>query len=68
MKIKLLKPWGMANPGDVINPPPGVAHLLIERGIAELYEGDEQGFAGRWNKRVAYPQTPAVTKGRHGRK
>jgi hypothetical protein len=68
MKIKLLKSWGLANPGDVINPPPGVAQLLIERGIAELYEGEEQGFAGKWNKRIAYPATPAVTRGQRGRK
>jgi len=68
MKIKLLKPWGKANPGDIINPPPGVAQLLIERGIAELYEGEEQGFAGKWNKRIAYPVTPAVTRGQRGRK
>ncbi len=63
MKIKLLKPWGMASTGDILNPPPGVAHLLIQRGIAEAYEGDEAGNRGAWNKRIAYPPTsPVVTR------
>lgn len=63
MKIKLLKSWGLANVGDVLNPPPGVAQLLIQRGIAELYDGEEAGYRGAWNKRVAYPPTsPVVTR------
>jgi len=36
MKIELIKAWGFAAPGQVINPDPGVALLLIERGIQLL--------------------------------
>ena len=38
MKIELIKAWGYSAPGQVIDPPPGVAALLIERGIAKLAE------------------------------
>lgn len=58
MKIKLVKAWGMAAPGEVIDPPPGVAVLLIERGIAERVEEQKQGFTDRWNKREARPPQP----------
>lgn len=58
MKIKLIKAWGMAAPGEVIDPPPGVAALLIERGIAERVE-EKQGFTDRWNKRESRPPQPS---------
>jgi len=57
VKIKLVKAWGMAAPGEVIDPPPGVAALLIERGIAERVE-EKQSFTDRWNKREARPPQP----------
>ena len=57
MKIELVKPWGFAAPGQVIDPAPGVAQLLIQRGIAKLVE-EKQGFTDRWNKREAKPPQP----------
>ena len=71
MKIKLIRAYGMASVGDILNPPPGVAHLLIQRGIAEIYNGDEEGNRGAWNKRIAYPPTSPVVQrqgGQRGRK
>jgi len=68
MKIKLLKPYGMASVGDILNPPPGVAHLLIHRGIAEIYNGDEEGNRGAWNKRIAYPPTSPVVQKQGGQR
>lgn len=39
MKIKLLKPWGMSAPGEVLpNVADGVAEQLIHRGIAKAVE------------------------------
>lgn len=54
MKIELIKAWGYAAPGEVIDPPPGVAALLIERGIAKPVD-DKQGISDRWNKRESRP-------------
>ena len=56
MKIKMLKPWGFSNPGDVIDPPYGVAIELIKAGRAvEVKEEEEKGVVDRWHKRVAKP-------------
>jgi hypothetical protein len=65
MKIELIKAWGYAAPGEVIDPPPGVAALLIERGIAKL-ANDKQGFSDRWHKRETRPPQPqqGVARGR----
>ena len=57
MRIELVKPWGFAAPGQVIDPAPGVAQLLIQRGIAKLAE-EKQGFTDRWNKREQRPPQP----------
>jgi hypothetical protein len=35
MKIRLLEPYGLSAIGDVLDPDPPVAQLLIERGAAE---------------------------------
>lgn len=64
MKIELIKAWGYAAPGEVIDPPPGVAALLIERGIAKPVEQDKQGFSDRWNKRESRPPRQEVARGR----
>ena len=63
MKIELIKAWGYAAPGEVIDPPPGVAALLIERGIAKLVE-DKQSISDRWNKRESRPPRQEVARGR----
>lgn len=56
MKIKMLKPWGFSNPGDVIDPPRGVAIELIKAGRAvEVKDEEEKGVVDRWHKRVAKP-------------
>ena len=34
MRVKMLKAWGLSNPGDVIDPPVGVAIELIQSGRA----------------------------------
>jgi hypothetical protein len=38
MKIRLLQPYGFGVPGDILDPDPPVAQLLIERGVAEIVE------------------------------
>lgn len=58
VRIRLIKAWGYAAPGAIIDPPPGVAALLIERGIAERVEDQKQGFTDRWNKRETRPPQP----------
>jgi len=65
VKIELIKAWGYAAPGEVIDPPPGVAALLIERGIAKAVE-EKQAFSDRWNKRESRPPQPRqeVARGR----
>ena len=65
MRIELVKPWGFAAPGQVIDPAPGVAQLLIERGIAKPVE-EKQAFSDRWNKRESRPPQPRqeVARGR----
>jgi hypothetical protein len=40
MKIRLLQIYGFGVPGDVIDPDPPVAQLLIERGVAELADAE----------------------------
>ena len=55
MKIRMLKAYGLASPGQIIDPAPGVALLLIQRGIAEKYEGDEMPLHQRWNKKLSRP-------------
>lgn len=62
MKIELIKAWGYAAPGEVIDPPPGVAALLIERGIAKPV--DDKQISDRWNKRESRPPRQEVTRGR----
>jgi hypothetical protein len=64
MKIELIKAWGYAAPGEVIDPPPGVAALLIERGIAKPAQ-DKQGLSDRWHKRQTQPPAhQGVARGR----
>lgn len=58
VRIRLIKAWGYAAPGAIIEPPPGVAALLIERGIAERVE-EQKAFTDRWNKREARPPQPS---------
>ena len=55
MRVKMLKPWGLSKPGDVIDPPDGVAIELIQSGRAIEVDEDEKGVADRWHKRVAKP-------------
>lgn len=57
MKIKLIKAWGMAAPGEILDPPPGVAALLIERGIAQRVD-EQKAFTDRWHKRESRPPQP----------
>jgi hypothetical protein len=38
MKIRLLQVYGFSIPGDILDPDPPVAELLIERGVAEIVE------------------------------
>jgi hypothetical protein len=35
MKIELLKQYGMAGPGEILNPSPVIAGMLIKRKIAK---------------------------------
>ena len=42
MKIRFIKPAGLHAVGDVIDPDPPVAHLLIQRGVAVPAEAQEQ--------------------------
>jgi hypothetical protein len=35
MKIKLLKPYGMAGKGEIMNPSPVIARMLIKRKVAK---------------------------------
>jgi hypothetical protein len=65
MKIEMLKPYGLATPGMIINPAPGVALLLIQRGVAKLVEDDRP--LG-WNKMQTEPPPPAkqIPKKRKG--
>ena len=55
MRVKMLKAWGLSNPGDVIDPPGGVGIELSQSGRAVEVDGDEKGVADRWNKRMAKP-------------
>ena len=55
MRVKMLKAWGLSNPGDVIDPPVGVALELIQAGRAEAVDDDDKSVADRWHKRVAKP-------------
>jgi hypothetical protein len=55
MKIRMLRAYGLASPGQIIDPAPGVALLLIQRGIAVIYEGDEKPIHERWNKKLNRP-------------
>ena len=64
MKIRMLKAYGLASPGQIIDPAPGVALLLIQRGIAERYEGDELPLRVRWNKKLSQPPQPEVRRGK----
>ena len=64
MKIRMLKAYGLASPGQIIDPAPGVALLLIQRGIAEKYEGDELPLRERWNKKLNRPPQPEVRRGK----
>ena len=57
VRIRLIKAWGYAAPGAILEPPPGVAALLIERGIAERVE-EQKAFTDRWNKREMRPPQP----------
>jgi hypothetical protein len=66
MKIELIKSWGYSAPGQVIDPPPGVAALLIERGIAKL--ADQPPFTDRWHKRQTQPPAPQRQEAQRGRK
>ena len=63
MKIKLIKPYGFANPGDMLDVPAGVAQLLIQRKIAEVYE---ERISSDWTKRLTQP--PAHRREQRGRK
>ena len=66
MKIELIKAWGYSAPGQVIDPPPGVAALLIERGVAKLAE--EKPFTDRWHKRQTQPPAAQRQEAQRGRK
>ena len=66
MKIELIKAWGFAAPGQVINPAPGVALLLIERGIGKLAE--EKPFTDRWHKQFTQPPPAKRQEATRGRK
>lgn len=56
MKIKMLRPWGLANVGDLLDPPIGVALELIARKVAEAVTDvqPKPGPAG-WNKQFTKP-------------
>lgn len=66
MKIELVKAWGFAAPGQVIDPAPGVALLLIERGIAKL--ADQPPFTDRWHKQFTQPPPAKRQEAQRGRK
>jgi len=62
MKIKLLKPFGFSEAGDILDPDPPVAHLLIERGVAVA-------FAPTPKAAVSFGRNKAIksshTRGKH---
>ena len=66
MTSELIKSWGYSAPGQVIDPPPGVAALLIERGIAKLAE--EKPFTDRWHKQFTQPPPAKRQEAQRGRK
>jgi len=43
MKIKLLKPYQLSGAGDIIDPPPAVANLLVKRGVARKIARKKRG-------------------------
>jgi hypothetical protein len=45
MKIKMLKPYGLAAAGQILNPDPPVALLLIQRKMAVACDPDGDGKA-----------------------
>jgi hypothetical protein len=63
LKIKLIKPYGFSSVGDVLDIPVGVAQLLIQRKIAEVYE---ERISSDWTKRLIQP--PAHRREQRGRK
>ena len=50
MKIKLLKSYGFANPGDILDISLGVAEQLILRGVAEPVKESKRGGKDDTNK------------------
>ena len=63
MKIKLIRPYGFSSVGDVLDIPVGVAQLLIQRKIAEVYD---DRVSSDWTKRLTQP--PAHRREQRGRK
>jgi len=58
MKIKLLKPYGFSNPGDLLDINLGVAEQLIQRGVAELVKESKRGGKDDTNKTFFAPPKP----------
>ncbi len=61
MRIKLLKPFGFSEPGDILNPDPPVAQLLIDRGVAVAAPSAN-------SQQAAFRQNKSVNPGRVSRK
>lgn len=59
MKVKMRKAWGFSKPGDVIDPPVGVAIELVRIGraefIGEVEREEDKHDLDQWNKRLTRP-------------
>ena len=69
MKIRLLKPYGLSAAGDILNPAPPVAKLLIHSGRAEAVENsdldaDGKDEGGKDGVKKAFSSPPATKKRR----
>lgn len=52
MRIKLLKPFGFSEPGDLLDPDPPIAQLLIDRGVAVAISSQQKAIVADVQNKV----------------
>lgn len=68
MKIRLLKPYGLSAAGDILNPAPPVAKLLIHSGRAEAVDdgadpdADGKAEGGAEGEKKAFSRPPKTKR------
>lgn len=67
MKIRLLKPYGLSAAGDILDPAPPVAKLLIYDGRAEAVDSsdpdaDGKDEGGAEGEKKAFSRPPTAKK------